>query len=445
MRQQRPGADRLAQSTGLSRRSLLSAGLFGTAAATLAACSAHIIGATAPPEGDDIVIATDLELSGNNLVVGKAQWNAIKIIAGNINANGFVAGGRTRKITLLSPFDNLSDPKQAVIGMNRLIDNPNVSAIIGAGSAGSSVKMAAVAEQRQVPMISLASASAITAPISSHAYVFRLGPNATDVARMLATAIKNTGHRRIALMYAPDAHGADGKTQMALALSRNNLTQVAAVAVPAGAASAGRPIATASPSPSDGPDPSPSFQLPEASAKSDMAAQVAEVMAASPDAVAVWAVSPMSGLVARSLRNAGYRGQLFFDSGAGSSETLSPQNLNAVEGSVLVAPSILGGAPIAVTTPAAQALVDFYNSYTATYTTFDGLAPYGGDALKLIIAAVVLSGDTDRQSLRESIEQTNSYEGLAGSYTFGPNYHGGVAADSLALFHITHGGWVDAS
>jgi branched-chain amino acid transport system substrate-binding protein len=427
-----------ARPSGLSRRSVLSAGLFGAAGATLAACAPNKVGASSPPNGDALVIGTDLELSGHSLVVGQAQLNAIRIVANGINANGFVAGGRTRKITLMNPFDNLSEPDQAIAGMNRLIDNSNVSVIIGAGSSQLSIGMAKVAEQHQIPMISLASASSITAPISAHHYSFRLGPNAVDVAKMLATAIKQRRYQRVAVMYAadnldPGAPSADGRTQMSAALAAAGLTEAVAVAIPSGAVSAGLPVT-----------PHPSQTGPDRSAKSDMADQVKAAMDSSPDAVVIWAVAPMSGLAARSLRNAGYRGQFFFDSGAASSETLSPQNQTAVEGALVVAPAILGGAPVAVTTPAAAARVNFYNTYTAQYRTFDGLAPYGGDAIKLIVQAVIQSGVTDRQSLRESIEQTSFFEGLAGSYTFGPNYHGGVSGESLSLFGIQHSGWVSA-
>ncbi len=427
------------RSPGMSRRSLLSASLLGAAGTALAACSPNSVGAPLAPDGDALVIGLNLELSGHSLVIGQAALNSIRIIVNNINVTGFVAGGRTRKINILSPYDNLSEPDQAVNGMDRLIDNPSVSVIIGAGSSPLSIGMAKVAEQHQVPMISLASASSITTPLSSHHYVFRLGPNATDVARMLAAAIKARGYRRIAVIYAadnldPGSPNADGRTQLAAALRGAGLTEAVAVAIPPGAVSAGLPVV-----------PHPSTTGPDKSAKSDMAAEINAVVETSPDAVVVWAVAPMSGLAARSLRNAGYKGQLFFDSGAASSETLSAQNQKAVEGSLVVAPGIVGGAPVAITTPAAAERVNFYNTYTAQYRTFDGLAPYGGDAIKLIVQAVIQSGVTDRQSLRESIEQTSFFEGLAGSYTFGPNYHGGVSADSLALFSIQHAGWVSAA
>jgi branched-chain amino acid transport system substrate-binding protein len=428
------------QTTGISRRSLLSAGLLGAAGAALSACSSPALGPSTPSSGDSLVIGTNLELSGRSLVVGTAQWNGIKIVVDTINAGGFVAGGRTRKIVLAPPFDNLSDPKRALVGMEQLIANKSISVIVGAGSSPLSIGMAKVAEEHQVPMISLASAGTINTPIHDHRYVFRLSPNAADVAKALAATLKAQRHQRVALMYAADSpEGAttqisDGRTQMTAALQRVGIPMVAAVAIPPDAVTAGLPLPTATPSPSPtGPD---------NAAKSDMAAEVAQAMASSPDAIVVWAVAPMSGLTARSLRNAGYTGQLFFDAGAASSETLSNQNQAAVQGSYLVASSILGGAPVAVTTPAAVDRVAFYNTYTARYRMFDGLAPYGGDATKLIVQAVIQSGVVDREALRDSIEQISSYEGLAGTYSFSPTDHGGVNGSSLALFGIQHGAWV---
>jgi branched-chain amino acid transport system substrate-binding protein len=396
MTARRPGHGLPLTGGGLSRRSLLSAIGLGAAGLTLSACGDKPLGVEAPPEGAPLVIGTCLELSGYSYRVGKAQWNAINIIADTINRSGFIAGGRTR--------------------------NSDVSAIIGGGAAATSLVMAGIAEQHQIPMISLSSARTITLPAASRQYVFRLGPNSGDVADLLTKAITSDPTiRTVLIVPTADPHGDDGAQAMLTRLNAANL-QASVVT--------NRPPA-------------------QPVVSGDLKDTFDEALTAGADAVVIWAVAPASGVIARALRDVNrpivVKSKMFFDAGASSAETTFPQNTQAVKGSVSVATALVGGPPSAVTTPAAAARAEFFNTYTSQYERFDGLAPYGGDALRLIVDAVAQSGESGRQALREALEQTNSFEGLAGTYTFGPGHHGGVTASALRLFDITEAGWVASS
>lgn len=400
--------------TGVSRRTLLSASVFGTAAAALGACTTTAAGTPPPSRGPDLVIGAALELSGPNLVVGTAQSFALSIIRDTINERGFVVGGHTRNVRLIV-LDNQSDPVQAKKVTQSLIDNTDVSAIIGAGAADTSTVMAPLAEKNQIPMLSLSAAAQIVTPTVDRRYVFKLGPNASDVASRLVAAISSQGYRRIALMAANDPHGADGKAAMQTAARNGGLTIAGHVDLP-----------------------------PDGATPGDYQSQITTMMGLQAEAVVIWTLAPSSGLAARSLRVAGYRGRLFFDSGAGSDETLSAQNRVSVNGSYLISPKILGGTPLAVTTPDAFDQQDFYVRYTQEHGTFSGLAAYGGDALKLLVAAAVAGNTFDRIGLRDALE-TLTYDGLAGTYAFNTINHGGVEGDSLGLFAIRPSGWLEVT
>jgi len=388
-------------SGGISRRSLLSAFGLGTAGLALSACGNQALGDEAPPEGPPLVLGVCLELSGYFARIGRAELNAINIVANKINRSGFVASGRTRKIQLLPALDNLSDVKHAKIVFQQLIDQ-NVAAVIGGATSETSLAMGAIAEQHQVPMISLSSARSVTLPAANHQYVFRLGPNSADVAKLLADAIVAEGHKSVMIIPSNDAHGRDGaQALLATTAFTNSEIQVSVVKA---------------------------LPPPQPVVNGDVEATYQEVLAANPDAVIIWSVAPTAGVIARALHDPNHtvvRSKLFFDAGAASAETLSAQNTQAMKQSVAVTTSIIGGPPAAVTTPAAAARADFFNTYTSVYERFDGLAPYGGDALKIIVNAVAQTGMTDRQSLREAIEQTISTRAWPGRTRSAP---GGTAA-----------------
>jgi branched-chain amino acid transport system substrate-binding protein len=98
------------------------------------------------------------------------------------------------------------------------------------------------------------------------------------------------------------------------------------------------------------------------------------VAADEPDGVVVWGTAPDSGVAARALRRAGYRGPLFFDAGAVAGDTLAGGNAAAVEGAHAVHPACLGGSTLTNTTIAALARRDFTFRYLPRHGSFSGFA-----------------------------------------------------------------------
>src|SRR5262245_48269688 len=93
----------------LSRRSVLSAGLLGGAAAALGACSTPT-GATSLPKGPDLVIGANLEMTGEYGDIGSATWDALNIVANSYNNRGLIVNGKLTSIRVLPVQDNQSKP-----------------------------------------------------------------------------------------------------------------------------------------------------------------------------------------------------------------------------------------------------------------------------------------------------------------------------------------------
>jgi branched-chain amino acid transport system substrate-binding protein len=164
--------------------------------------------------------------------------------------------------------------------------------------------------------------------------------------------------------------------------------------------------------------------------------------AAGPDAVVIWAVSPVSGLAARALRAAGYDRKLLFDSGAASDDSLTPANRAAMAGSYVVGPQILAGSPVAVNTPNGAQQQEFFNRYTQEWGNFSGLGVYGADALRLLTSAASQAGAATPLRIRNELESV-PFDGLAGTYIFSTANHGGVRPEALALFSLQgNGSWL---
>ncbi len=402
------------EDSGLTRRRLLGTGLLGAAAAAVGGC-ARVAGDLAnptTPAGPDLIIGVSLELTGIGAVAGTAQQRALEIAKDTLNATGVTVGGAVRQVRL-TVKDNQSDSTTAADVAQQLLDTRPMG-IIGGGLATTTAATAHLAEASGIPVLSTSAVGSVVQPAVGHRFVFKLGPNAADVAALLGTALDREGPdlplARIGLMAAADAHGEDGTAAVQAMVANTKRTVVATEQLPA--------------------------------SSDDYQVQAARMAAAGPDAVVIWAVSPVSGLAARALRAAGYGGRLLFDSGAASENSVAPENRAAMANGYVVAPQILGGSPFAVNTPSTAQQRDFFERYTRSYGNFSCLGVYAADALKLLTSAASQAGTTTPLRIRDELESV-PFDGLAGTYVFSTANHGGMRSDALGLFVLQgNGTWL---
>jgi branched-chain amino acid transport system substrate-binding protein len=394
----------------LTRRSVLATGLLGGLAAVTASCAARSVAAlSAPlPQGEDLMVGACLDLSGAASVAGIAAKRGLQVAVDRLNQSGVTVGESVHQIRLLTR-DTGSDPASATAAAKDLVSTDRVIGLITAGATSTSNAIATVAEQASLPMLAANGADSIVRPVVQRRFVFRLPPNAADVAAALVDAILQRGMRKVAVLAAADDNGDAGLAALATATATAGLSLVRSARLPLGVKD---------------------YQ--------DLARQV---LAGKPDAVVVWGVAPVPGIAARALRTSGFSGLVLFDPGAASEDTMSPENFGGTKDCLVISPFILGGPPPAVTTPAASAQRDYFDQYTRLYGTFSGLSVYAADALNLLAGGARRAGSSNHLKIRNGLESV-PFDGLAGSYTFSTIDHGGVEASSLRLFRIDRTGWV---
>jgi len=390
--------------------------VLGTLAAATAACTRQrdsLPTAQTLPTGPDLVFGASLELSGSGAVAGTAQQRALKIAQDTLNTDGVAVAGTVRRVQVIVR-DNHSDPATAAAIAKEFVD-ARVSGVIGGGLAATSIAMAGVLDPHGLPMLSTCAAETVAQPVANRRFVFKLGPNADDVAALMRSAFDRGGApaTRVAVLAQANDHGDAGVEAVRKVLTADGRKLVALERLPAGAA--------------------------------DYRAQAGRVLAAGPEAAVIWAVSPVSGLAARSLRAAGYSRRMLFDSGAASDDSLVPANRAAMVDSYVVAPQILGGTPVAVNTPTGLAQQDFFDRYSRAYGGFSCLGVYAADAVNLLAGAAGRTGATTPLRIRNELE-ASPFDGLAGAYVFSTATHGGMQPEGLALFSLErNGGWLELS
>ncbi|SCF37209.1 amino acid/amide ABC transporter substrate-binding protein, HAAT family [Micromonospora viridifaciens] len=362
---------------------------------------------TADPGRHELVIGASLELTGRGAALGVLQQRAMEITVESLNLTG-IPVGNLRRAVRLEIRDNRSDPREAARQATELTRRDQVHALVGGTSAETSMAIVEVAQNLQVPFVSLAAGDDIVLPLAQRTYIYKLTPDAGDVARRMARLINSLEVRRVVLLAADGLHGDSGVRAVRSALRDLDLELTRVVRLPA----SGRSFTSAA----------------------------RRAAAGGPDGVIVWGTAPDSGTAARELRRAGHRGPLFFDPGAVAEDTLIGSNAAAVEGAYAVHPACLAASTLTTTTTAELARRDFTYRYIQRHGSFSGFAPYGSDAVRLLAAAARAATSVDRGRLRAYL-QTQVTEGISGGYAFAPIRHGGMERDSLGVYVVSQRAW----
>ncbi|GIJ08840.1 ABC transporter substrate-binding protein [Micromonospora andamanensis] len=363
---------------------------------------------TRPTPGHELVVGATLELTGPGAALGVLQQRALDISVAALNEKG-VAVGNQRRSVRVEVLDNRSDPRLAARQATELGRRDDVHALLGATLAETSMSVIGVAQKLRLPFVSLAFGDSIAVPLAQRAFIYKVTPDAGDVARRLAQLMSAEGLRRVVLLAEDGLHGDSGVRAMRGALRTAEVGLARTVRLPTG--------------------------------KDGVARAAERAVAAGADGVVVWATAPNSGAAARALRAAGHDGELFFDAGAVADDTLDAPNLPAVEGSYAVHPSSLGGSTIANNSSAAgRAYRDLVSAYIRTHGAYRGFAPYASDALLLISTAARMADSVDRGRLRAYL-QNQVTDGMAGMYSFTPIRHSGMDRHSLGVYRVDGGAW----
>ncbi|MER7415398.1 ABC transporter substrate-binding protein [Micromonospora peucetia] len=366
---------------------------------------------TVAPGGQQLLIGASLELTGPGAALGVLQQRALEITLESLNAKG-VPIGNLRRAVRLEVRDNAGDSTLAARHATELARDTGVHALVGGTMAETSMALAGVAQKERVPFLSLGFGDGIVLPLAQRTYVYKMTPDAGDMARRLARLTASQRLSRVALLAADGLHGDSGVRAMTGAL------RAARVALASGT------------------------RLPRTGEDFRRAARAAT--GSRPDGVVVWATAPDSAAAVGALREAGYDGPVFLDAGAVSEQTLEGGNAALMEGVHAVHPTSLGGAMLANTTMSALDRKEFIYRYVELHGGFSGFAPYASDAVQLIADAARLSSSVDRGRIRAFL-QNQVTEGMAGMYSFTPIRHGGMDQGSLGIYTVSAGAWTRVS
>lgn len=387
-----------------TRRGALALGL--AAALALGACGDPVDdsadgngnGDPAQEEGP-ITIGAVLDITGAGASLGVPERQTLELLAEQLNADGGIDG---REVELIIE-DNQSTEDGAATAASALLGQEEVDILLGASRTGPSLAMRPLAEQAEVPMISLAANQAI---VEGSEWVFKTAQNDRVVLERIVDHAVEQGWSTIGL--ARDASGfGEGVEEML-----NELGAEAGITV-AGTESFA-PDAT------------------------DFTAQMVNLRNLEADANLIWGIPPAAALAQRAYRQLGLEAPVLQSHGIGNQVFLETAGADA-DG--LIAP--LGRLVVADQLPEddpqreviTQFIADYEEEYGESPSTFAG---HAYDGWMIAVDAISAVG-TDPAALRDHIEGVSDYVGISGVFTMTPEDHSGLSKEALVLVTVEDG------
>ena len=356
-----------------------------------------VTGCTSPGSATErVVIGVDLELTGAGSYLGQVYRRALELRVDQINEAGLLGNRRLE----LKVMDNRTDSGVAVTNISRLAEDPEVVAIITGGCDACLMASLETVTNAGVPVVSLASTAELVEPVDERRYIFKLGPDAVDVAQVLARELVRTGVESIGLVTSDQPYGVEGQREMLIAAERFDI-EVVARSISEGGEGA------------DG-----------------VAAEV--LVGQDPDAVVIWASGPATGAVAQSLRARGFTGQILLAPSAADELFVPSAVRSALNGARMVFTESLVIDGLIASSPAKAARQTWLRDYTAQQGTYHAHASFAADAIQVLVAAINASENTDRESIRDALENTQ-IDGFTGPIRFRLETHSGLSPQALVM------------
>ena len=353
----------------------------------------------------ELKLGASISATGPAAFLGDPEAKTLEMLVEKLNAAGGING---QKIKLVL-YDDGGDANKARTFATRLIEDDKVDAIIGGTTTGPSMSILAVAEDAEVPFISLAGAIDIIKPVKP--YTFKTPHTDRMACQKIFEDMKKRGITKIGMISGTDGFGASMHAQC------KDVVGEFGIAI----------VADETYDPKD----------------ADMTAQLTKIKNA-PGVQAV--LNPGFGqgpsIVTRNYRQLAIALPLYQSHGVASDGFIQLAGKEAAEGVRLPGTALLIADLLPDNDPQKPAVSGYKAAYEGKYNqpvgTFGG---YAHDAFALLVDAVTRAKSTKPKAIRDALEKTSGLPGTTGVYTMSPKDHLGLDLSAFRMLEVKDGKW----
>ncbi|MGP9791258.1 ABC transporter substrate-binding protein [Roseinatronobacter sp. NSM] len=359
----------------------------------------------AAPAMAEIRIGASISATGPAAFLGDPQVKTLEMLVEELNAAGGINGETVRLIH----YDDGGDPNRARTFATRLIEDDEVVAIIGGTTTGATMSILSVAEDAEIPFISLAGAIEIIDPVRP--FTFKTPHTDRMACQKIFEDIVARGFTNVAMISGTDGFGASMQAQCRDVIGDYGLNLVA----------------DENYNPTD----------------VDMTAQLTNIRAAQGvEALINPGFGQGPSIVTRNYAQLGLEIPFYQSHGVASNGFIELAGASAAEGIRLPGTALLVADILEDDDPQKEIALAYKTAFEAkTGTPVSTFGGYAHDAFLILTDAIARAGSSDPQDIRDAIEATEALVGTTGTYTFAPDDHLGLDLSAFRMLEIRDGAW----
>jgi branched-chain amino acid transport system substrate-binding protein len=350
---------------------------------------------------EPIRVGAILAVTGPASFLGGPESKTLTMLAEEVNAKGGIDGHKVE----LYIMDSGANPEKAVSFAKQLIEEKKVLAILGPSTSGETMKIKGIAEEGKTILLSCAAAEVIVNPVAK--WVFKTPQKDSDAVQAIFNQMKRMKISRIGVLSGNTGFGKAGKGQIEKLAPENGITIVAS-------------------------------EVYDKSA-TDLTAEVTKLKAANVQALVNWSIVPAQSIVIKNARQIGFVGPIFQSHGFGNIKYVEAAG-PAAEGVIFPAGRLLVADQLPDSNPQKAVLLKYKHDYEKKYkeeaSTFGG---HAYDAFMILATAIEKSGSTDKEKVRDAIENMRGFVGTGGIFDFSAQDHNGLDIDAFELLTVKNG------
>ena len=355
-----------------------------------------------------IKIGVTLSTTGPAASLGIPEKNAFAIMPREI------AGKKIEYIVL----DDASDPVAAVKNARKFVSEDKVDVLLGSSITPNSLAMVDVAAEAETPMIAIASSLRIVDPIDAKKFwVFKTPQNDAHMMTAMSAHKADNGVKSVGLIGFNDAYGEGVMSEFGKLTGARKLSVVAQ----------------------------------ERYSRSDtsVTGQVLKLMAANPDAIMIAASGTPAALPAKTLKERGYKGKIYFTDGVINDDFLRVGGKD-IEGAFLPAGPFVVARQLPDSNPIKKVSLDFIKLHDAAYPpgSANSFSAHAWNTWLMLQRAIPVALKTAqpgtrefRKALRDAIENTRELVTAHGVMNISKTDHMGFDQRARVMVVIDKGQW----
>lgn len=347
---------------------------------------------------EPIKIGCLFDLSGPAGHIGMPSKYVAEMLADRLNKSGGINGQPIKLVF----GDSESNPGKAAIEAKRLVENEQVTALIGPTRTDSCMAIINFIEKAGIPTVACVGGTPPVNPVRR--WIFKSPQKTVTAVEKIYQYLEKRSIKKIAVINATDKFGQEGEESLKALAGKYGITIAA----------------------------QEKFEVSDV----DMTVQLSKIKAADVQALICWTIGPSGSIVAKNVKQLSYSIPLIQCHGLPDPKYIELAG-DAAEGTMMPSTKLMVADQLPDSDPQKKLLLEFINEYenVRKYGKVNTHSGYAWDALMLVADAMKKAG-TEKEKIRSGIETAKNYVGISGIYTMTAEDHCGLGIDSMVMVKV---------